>query len=170
MSHPREPRWARACARSRRSRGGYAQRSPSPSLMSTALVTAMAGADQAGQAKGVASTLPEELRRLAQRQHGVVCSAQVRASGLSKDTVRSRLRRGRWRQLHHGVYALFTGAADREATLWAAVLRVGRGATLSHETAAERGGLTDRPSQLIHVSIPPSRRVIAVCGLVIHHG
>ena len=43
--------------------------------------------------------------------------------------------------MHRGVYADFTGAPTREAQLWAALLRAGPGAVLSHWTAAERHGL-----------------------------
>ena len=55
-----------------------------------------------------------------------------------------------------------------EAQLWAAVLYAGKGALLSHETAAELHGLPGRRSPLIHVTIPASRRVRAARGLVIH--
>jgi len=113
--------------------------------------------------------LPEDVRRLAQLQRGVVTAAQLRAAGLSRDVARSRLQSGRWQQVHHGVYAVFTGALGRETTLWAVVLRAGSAATLSHDTAAELHGLIDRPSALIHVTIPESRRVIPVAGVVIHH-
>jgi hypothetical protein len=43
--------------------------------------------------------------------------------------------------------------------LWAAVLRAGPDAVLSHQTAAELDGLTDRPSRLAHVTIAHGRRV-----------
>src|SRR6185437_13122235 len=42
--------------------------------------------------------------------------------------------------------------------LWAAVLHVGSGAVLSHETAAEIHRLTDKQSTRIHVSVPIERR------------
>jgi len=67
-----------------------------------------------------------------------------------------------------GVYAVFTGIPDREATVWAAVLRAGQGAALSHQTAAELGGLLDKPAPVIHVTVPASRRVTAVRGIVVH--
>jgi hypothetical protein len=70
--------------------------------------------------------------------------------------------------MHHAVYATFTGEPGREAVLWAAVLRAGPGAALSHFTAADLYGLTDRPSWLLHVTIPGSRRVVAIPGVVIH--
>jgi hypothetical protein len=46
----------------------------------------------------------------------------------------------RWRRLHPGVYAAFSGQPGRDPVLWAAVLRAGPRAILSHETAAELHG------------------------------
>ena len=63
--------------------------------------------------------------------------------------------------MHEGVYATFTGPLPREARLWAALRRVGQGAMLSHETAAEVHGLVDAPvSKTIHITVPPRRRPV----------
>ena len=70
--------------------------------------------------------------------------------------------------MHPGVYCTLTGAASWEARLWAAVLYAGPGALLSHETAAEVLGLTERTSPVIHVTIPASRRVRPPHGVAIH--
>jgi len=73
--------------------------------------------------------------------------------------------------MHRGVYATFTGRVHREAKLWAALRRAGPGAMLSHETAAEVHGLTDKPSVTIHITVPTSRRPAqhsAIRGVVIH--
>jgi hypothetical protein len=111
---------------------------------------------------------PEYLDRLAQIQHGVLSAPQARRGGLSKGSVRSYLQSGKWQQVHFGVYATFTGQLSRDAVLWAALLRAGPGALLSHYTAAELQRLTDRPSTAIHVTIPGSRRVLPVRGIVMH--
>jgi hypothetical protein len=116
----------------------------------------------------VAAELPEYLDRLAQIQRGVVTADQAQSAGLTDDVIGSRVRGRRWQQLHYGVYAVFTGEPPRDAVLWAAVLRAGRGALLSHDTAAELHGLTDLPGRAIHVTIPASRRIIPVRGLVVH--
>jgi hypothetical protein len=116
----------------------------------------------------MAAELPEYLDRLAQIQRGVVTAEQAQFAGLSGDVIRSRVRSRRWQQLHHGVYAIFTGELPRDAVLWAAVLRAGRGALLSHDTAAELHGLTDLPGSAIHVTIPHSRRIVPVRGQVVH--
>src|SRR5690348_3596965 len=113
--------------------------------------------------------LPEYLDRLAQIQHGVLAVGQALASGVSRDTVRTQVRTGRWRPLHHGVYAAFTGTPSREATLWAAVLRGGSGALLSHYSAADVYSLSDYQSRSIHLTIPRQRRVVAISGVIVHY-
>ncbi len=77
-------------------------------------------------------------------------------------------RGGRWRRLHFGVYAAFTGQPPRPAVLWAAVLRAGPRALLSHETAAELDGLVDKPSRLIHVTVRSAQHRQPISGMVIH--
>ena len=97
-----------------------------------------------------------------QSQSGVVSREQARAAGFTEKAIAWRLRSGTWQRIHRGAYATFTGDPSREGKLWAAVLCVGPGAVLSHETAAEVHGLTDKPSTRIHISVPagqnPSRR------------
>jgi hypothetical protein len=93
---------------------------------------------------------------------------QAIKSGMSVGEIDAKVRFGRWRIIHRGVYATFTGPPARDAQLWAAVLYAGRGARLSHETAAEILGLTGKQLSYIQVSIPPERRVVPVEGVVIH--
>jgi hypothetical protein len=114
------------------------------------------------------SDIPRNLREIARFQGGVVTRKQALAAGLSTGAIVSKLKYARWRRLYRGVYATFTGPVNREARLWAAVLYAGKGAELSHETAAELHGLTDRPALLVHVTVPVSRRVQPAPGLVIH--
>jgi hypothetical protein len=71
--------------------------------------------------------------------------------------------------MHRGVYATFSGEPGSLAVLWAAVLGAGPGAMLSHQTAAELAGLTDKASDLIHVTVPTERRTSKTPGLVIHY-
>jgi predicted transcriptional regulator of viral defense system len=73
--------------------------------------------------------------------------------------ITTRLERGRWQQLHWGVYAVFTGPVPRETTLWAVLLRAGPGAALSYLTAAELHGLIDYPGESSYVTVPSTRRV-----------
>lgn len=101
-------------------------------------------------------------------QVGVVSRAQASASGLSKGAIRHRVESGRWQRIHPGVYATFSGPLPRQAMLWAAVLHTGPGAVLSHETAAEFQRLLDKPSRLIHLTVPAARHVAPREGLEIH--
>ena len=112
--------------------------------------------------------IPAPLRKANLHQSGVVSRAQALQAGLSPDKVKFRVSSGRWQQIHPGVYATFSGTPDRRARLWAAVLSAGRGAVLSHETAAELHRLTDRPAGLIHVTVPARRKAIAPEGITIH--
>jgi hypothetical protein len=114
--------------------------------------------------------LPEYLDRLAQIQYGVLSAQQTRRGGLNAAWVKSRIRSGKWQQLHQGVYATFTGEPRRDAMLWAAVLRAGPGALLSYYTAAELFGLVNVPTSPIHVTIPRARRVLPIRGVVVHVG
>ena len=82
--------------------------------------------------------------------------------------IKFRVRSGRWRQVHLGVYATFTGELTRQTRLWAAVLSAGPGAALSHETAAELQRLADKPVEMIHLSVPVTRRIAAVEGISLY--
>lgn len=106
-----------------------------------------------------------------QSQSGVASRQQALDAGFTEKAIEWRLRSGQWRRLHRWVYATFTGVPTRQARLWAAVLRVGDGAVLSHETAAEIHQLTDKPSARIHISVPaekhPARRE-PIRGVIVH--
>jgi predicted transcriptional regulator of viral defense system len=114
------------------------------------------------------SELPSTLRYLAQRQRGVVSRSQAIRAGLSPDMIKFRIRSGRWRQLHPGVYATFSGIPGRGTWLWAALLAAGPGAVLSYQTAAELHGLSDKPASPIHVTVPVGRHLVAVSGVRLH--
>jgi hypothetical protein len=104
-------------------------------------------------------------------QAGVVSRQQAQKAGWSEKAIDRRLRNGSWQRVQRGAYATFSGTPSREARLWAAVLRAGPGAALSHETAAEIHGLTDKSSSKIHVSIPAHHKpgqVDPIRGVVIH--
>lgn len=105
-------------------------------------------------------------------QHGVVDRNQALQSGFSRWQIEHRLESGAWQRIYPGVYATFSGVMSREARLWAAVLRAGPGAMLSHETAAELHGIIDEPmGSSIHLTVPVTRRPAQhrpARGIVIH--
>jgi hypothetical protein len=121
------------------------------------------------QDTSVATELPVRLEDLVPLQRGVVARQQALADGMTRHAVTARLESRRWQKLHDGVYYTFSGPVPREAQLWAAVLRVAHGAVLSHETAAEVWGITDRPSPLIHVSVPRQAGTLTVPGVRLHY-
>jgi hypothetical protein len=113
--------------------------------------------------------LPDACRELLDLQGGVIARWQAATAGLPPHVIDTRLRQGRWQSLYRGSYATFTGEPPRLSVLWAAALRGGPEAVLSHQTAAEIDGLVDRPARLIHVSVPPDRQV-AVAARERHPG
>lgn len=114
------------------------------------------------------------------RQSGVISRSQALACGMSTHSITNELRNGRWQRLQTGVYATFTGKPDRDAWLWAAVLRAGPGSALSHETAAELHGLADshppaasrgtadEPTPHIHICVPADRHPAPMPGVTVH--
>lgn len=112
--------------------------------------------------------MPAALRRVAKGQAGLITRKQALSKGMPAGAISWQLKSRRWQQVHYGVYATFTGPLSRAARLWAAVLYAGRDAVLSHESAAELQNLIDEPLSVIHVTVPASRRVTPVRGLVIH--
>ncbi len=113
--------------------------------------------------------LPPAFSAILEQQRGVISRQQALACGIDTDVIGRLLRAERWQPLQRGVYAVFTGRLDREAELWAALARAGPESMLSHETAAELHGLTDAASALIHVTIPATRRVRPISGIILHH-
>lgn len=111
---------------------------------------------------------PPGLSWQASWQAGVVTRQQALGAGMSGAAICWRLKRGTWRQIYRGVYATFTGPLPRYARLWAAVLCVGEGARLSHETAAEVLGLADSRAPEIHVTVCSRRRVVPPAGVIVH--
>jgi predicted transcriptional regulator of viral defense system len=115
--------------------------------------------------------MPTEARlpRLA-AQADAIARRQGASAGIAPHTMRNRVRSGRWQRLQRGVYATFSGEPIRETVLWAALLRAGSGAVLSHQTAAERHGLIDEPSPVITITVPVSRSPARtrIPGVIIH--
>jgi hypothetical protein len=117
------------------------------------------------------SQLPERTTALLKEQNDAIARRQAASTGLATETLRNKNRSGRWQRPYRGVYLAFSGDPGREAALSAALLRAGPGATLSHQTAAERHGLIDQPSSLIHITVPVTRRPARwanIPGVVVH--
>jgi very-short-patch-repair endonuclease len=90
--------------------------------------------------------------RLAARQWGVVTRRQLEACGVGGSTISRWLAAGRLHRLHSGVYAVGHPAVGLQGRLAAALLAAGRGAALSHGTAAWWWQVVRREPERIHVS------------------
>jgi very-short-patch-repair endonuclease len=94
---------------------------------------------------------------VAKRQHGAVARWQLLRAGVSPEAVTTRLRDGRLRQFHHGVYLVGAVPAPH-AHEAAALLAYGPSAVLSHRTAANYWNLLPYPAPApVWITIPPER-------------
>ena len=103
-----------------------------------------------------------------EKQAGVFSRRQALNGGHAASAIDARVRRGTWQVVYPGVYAAAASQLNEQGRLWAVVLYAGRGALLSHETAAWLHGFCDRPADVIHVTIPVERRVREPDGVHVH--
>jgi very-short-patch-repair endonuclease len=108
----------------------------------------MGDIDRTGNVNHVIATLAE-------RQHGVVSRRQLRQVGLTDSAITARSESGYLRPLFRGTFAVGHRAPTRQSRMLSAVLACGDDAVLSHRSAAELIGLSDRRPTLIDV-IPPT--------------
>jgi very-short-patch-repair endonuclease len=95
---------------------------------------------------------------LVARQEGVVTHAQLAKLGVGRRTLDRWLASGRLRAVHRDVYGFGPRPLTKRGKWLAAVLAMGPGAFLSHESAAALWGLAgDRPK--VHVNAPRGRQV-----------
>jgi very-short-patch-repair endonuclease len=107
----------------------------------------------------MATRVSPHSRALIEYQRGVVARWQLTDRPSDLAAVDVLLRSGRWQKLYRGVYAAYTGSPSRQSALWAAVLRGGPLAALSHYTAAELDGLADDQRDVVHVTVPAQARI-----------
>jgi very-short-patch-repair endonuclease len=99
-------------------------------------------------------------------QWGVISRVQLRAAGVAPARVDHWVRGGRLRVVHRGVYSAGGTVLRVEGRRLAAVLACGRGAVLSHRTAAAHWGLLATDQVGIDVTAPRSRQGIP--GIRLH--
>lgn len=97
------------------------------------------------------------LARAADRQHGVVSRAQLRQLDWSDTAIARAIDSGRLHRVFPGTYAVGRSTLDRKGRHFAAALACGRGAVISHRSAASLLSLLDTPPVVIDVIAPPSR-------------
>lgn len=101
----------------------------------------------------------------ARTQDGCITTAECKRIGLSGKRVAWLVRHGHWIRLHHGVYLAASGAPSWRQRARAALLHAGRGAALSHESAAFARGLTTIAPRTIEVAVPATRRAKSSGGV-----
>jgi len=106
------------------------------------------------------------LARLADRQHGVVSTRQLRVLGYSRSVVADAARAGRLHRLHRGVYAVGRRRLDWHGHCLAAVLACAP-AYASHASAGWIWGLLRYAPERIDVTAPTRRHPKAAMRL--HH-
>lgn len=107
-----------------------------------------------GDLSAMKRCLEEMIRALAHRQHGVATRAQLIDGGMTRDQLTYRLRSGRFRRLHRGVYLVGSLPFPRSGEM-AAALACGPGAVISHRSAAKLLELLPHPgpSGPVHVTL-----------------
>jgi very-short-patch-repair endonuclease len=116
---------------------------------------------------GGQETPDARIARLAARRHGVVARAELLRAGVTRREIDRRLERGSLVAVHRGVYAVGHAGLSRDGRWMAAVLACGRGAVLSHRSAAALLGLVGDGGGAAHVTAPHRLRTP---GLVVHRG
>jgi hypothetical protein len=92
------------------------------------------------------------------RRWGVLSREELLGAGLSTSSISTRVRDGRLHRLYRGVYAVIPPAMLRiEGWRVAVVMACGRGAVLSHESAAAYWGMRPDHGTFWSVSIPGNR-------------
>jgi very-short-patch-repair endonuclease len=95
---------------------------------------------------------------LARRQHGVITRAQLHGLGFTDSAIDHRLRTGRLRPLHRGVFVVGGREVGSLERWTGAVLASGDDALLSHQSAAELWGIRASVGGRIEVSVPAASR------------
>lgn len=111
----------------------------------------------------------EALFGIATGQAGYFTTAQARDCGFSSPLITHHAKSGRFVRVARGVYRLRDYPSSPREELLAAWLRLAPAAVVSHESALELLGLSDSIPNLIHVSVPRSRRKLSrQSGVVLH--
>jgi Transcriptional regulator, AbiEi antitoxin len=88
------------------------------------------------------------------RQAGVVSLAQAAAHGYSADRVHRRVREGRWRRLHPGVFLVGGHRLTDEARVRSAWLWAGEASVVAGPAAAHWHGMLARAANVVDLTVP----------------
>jgi hypothetical protein len=112
--------------------------------------------------------IPPEIGELATSQDGIVCRAQLRASGVSDKWELAQLAARRWTAFPPNAIALQNGPLSRRQTWWVAVLNAGPRSALSAFTALEADGLTGWERPGVEVLVPRGATGPRQAGVRVH--
>jgi very-short-patch-repair endonuclease len=104
---------------------------------------------------------------LVERQHGVISRRQLLGLGLSDQSIKHRVAKGRLHPVWRGVYAVGRPQLTRYGRWMAAVLSCGPGAALSHEDAGNLWEIRRVVPRDVEVSVP-SGKTRRRPGIVVH--
>ncbi len=105
---------------------------------------------------------------LARRQHAVASTEELLGLGISPAGITRRLQSGRLHRLHRGVYAIGHSELSQKGAWLAAVKACGRGASLSHQSAACLWSLLPDYRGPTHVTVPGTAGKHQRMGIVLH--
>jgi hypothetical protein len=91
---------------------------------------------------------------MAHRQHGIVTRRDLLALGFSPEAIEHRVAKGRLHTVARGVYAVGWPQLTAERRWMTAVLACGKGAALSHRSAAALWGIGRERDSTVDISVP----------------
>jgi very-short-patch-repair endonuclease/predicted transcriptional regulator of viral defense system len=102
--------------------------------------------------------MAREAWALAEDQHGVISSDQLRGIGYTPQAIYHRIKTGRLHPLHRGVYAVGRANVTEHGRWMAAVLACGDEAVVSHSSAAALWRMGSERRGLVELSLPSLAR------------
>jgi len=97
---------------------------------------------------------PIRLYELAEPQAGYFTAAQAQTAGFSRALLAYQVKIGRFLRVAHGIYRLAQFPHSSLEDLYAAWLRAGPAAVISHESALAVYGLSDHLPSAVHLIVP----------------
>jgi len=111
--------------------------------------------------------ISDDWQDTARLQGGLITRGQLAASGVSRNSIRHRVSRDRWRLLTPAVVCTTTGELSRRQRMWLGLLHAGPGSIVGDLTAAEEWGLRNWHRDEITVLLPhDDNRPPAIEGIV----
>lgn len=108
-----------------------------------------------------------KVREVAGQQHGLVHRPGLLEMGATDHYIKTELGRGRWSEMHPGVYYLNVTPITWRTEVLAAVFAAGRRALASHRTAATLMGMDGVSTRMIEVCVAHSDRPVPA-GATLH--